>query len=164
MNYFELFDLPVSFSIDQVLLKKKFYQLSKNYHPDFYEKNDTISEEENLQMSSKVNEGYVLLQNKYAIIGYVLKLKGFVQEEEKYNLAPSFLMEVMELNEDLNDTSIIQINKLSEEIALPISTLLSMENLDDLSVEDWGKIKEYYYQKKYLNRLQQRVNGVTAFE
>jgi hypothetical protein len=36
MNYFELFELEQSFLPDQALVKKKFYQLSRQYHPDFY--------------------------------------------------------------------------------------------------------------------------------
>ncbi len=36
MNYFDFFDIEQSFLPDQALVKKKFYQLSRQYHPDFY--------------------------------------------------------------------------------------------------------------------------------
>jgi molecular chaperone HscB len=36
MNYFELYEIPVSLKPDQQLLRKKFYELSRKYHPDFY--------------------------------------------------------------------------------------------------------------------------------
>jgi molecular chaperone HscB len=35
-NYFRLFNLEKSFSIDEELLKKRFYDLSRQFHPDFY--------------------------------------------------------------------------------------------------------------------------------
>jgi molecular chaperone HscB len=164
MNYFELFELPIKFTTDKSLLKKKYYQLSKKYHPDFFDIINGISELENLQLSSTVNEGYKILQNEYATLGYILKLKGLIQDEEKYNLSPSFLMEVMELNEDLQETSLPQLNALGNEIIAPVAHLFVMEEIEAINKEEWEKIKEYYYQQKYLNRLQQRINGVTEFE
>ncbi len=164
MNYFELFELPLHFIVDKTVLKKKYYQLSKKYHPDFYDASIGISEAENLNLSSKINEGYKLFQNDYAIIGYVLKLKGLIQDQEKYNLAPSFLMEVMELNEDLNEASLPQLNALSNQIISPVEHLLIQENIENINQGEWKKIKEYYYQQKYINRLLQRVSSVTEFE
>jgi molecular chaperone HscB len=34
MNYFELFEIPESMRIDKGSLRRKFYQLSREYHPD----------------------------------------------------------------------------------------------------------------------------------
>ncbi len=36
MNYFEFYNIPVSFLPDQNLVRKKFYAFSKDYHPDFF--------------------------------------------------------------------------------------------------------------------------------
>ncbi|MCX6298040.1 MAG: hypothetical protein NTY72_02940 [Bacteroidetes bacterium] len=36
MNYFELYQIPVSFQPDLLAVKKRFYQLSREYHPDFF--------------------------------------------------------------------------------------------------------------------------------
>ncbi|RZL52049.1 MAG: Fe-S protein assembly co-chaperone HscB, partial [Pedobacter sp.] len=36
MNYFELYELPISFNPDQAIVKQQFYALSKKFHPDFY--------------------------------------------------------------------------------------------------------------------------------
>ncbi len=35
MNYFELFEIPVSFQVDKASLSKKYFELQKKYHPDF---------------------------------------------------------------------------------------------------------------------------------
>jgi molecular chaperone HscB len=35
MNYFELYELPIQLKVDAVILKQKFYILSRKYHPDF---------------------------------------------------------------------------------------------------------------------------------
>ena len=44
MDYFELYGLPVSFNPDPKVVKHKFYELSKKYHPDFF-----INDEEEKQ-------------------------------------------------------------------------------------------------------------------
>ena len=60
MDYFQFYDIPLSFKPDQVVVKKKFYELSKTYHPDFY-----ISEsEENGIWTLQAN---IFEQNKASI-------------------------------------------------------------------------------------------------
>ena len=36
MNYFELFELPVSIQIDKAVLNQRYFALQKKYHPDFF--------------------------------------------------------------------------------------------------------------------------------
>ena len=36
MNYFELFNIPVQLKVNTALLSKKFFELSKKYHPDYF--------------------------------------------------------------------------------------------------------------------------------
>lgn len=103
MNYFELYDIPVSFEPNQQQLKQKFYELSRKYHPDFFTQENEFEQGEALEISSLVNKAYKTFQNKDQTIKYVLQLKGLLEEEEKYQLPPDFLMEMMELNEQLTD-------------------------------------------------------------
>src|SRR5919199_5414174 len=101
MNYFELYDIPVSFLPDQKQLKQKFYELSRKYHPDFYTQENEFEQSEALELSSQVNKAYKTFQNRDETIKYVLQLKGLLEEEEKYNLPADFLMEMMDLNEQM---------------------------------------------------------------
>ena len=64
MNYFELFGIEPGFTIDAAALKKKFYELSRAYHPDFYGGGTTMEQEEALEKSATVNEAYKTLQNR----------------------------------------------------------------------------------------------------
>ena len=66
-------------------------------------------------------------------------------------------MEVMELNEDLGEGSATAISNLEADIQLPVRSIL--ENYDDTSTptEDLLKVKEYYYKKKYLDRILERI-------
>ncbi len=94
MNYFELYELPVSFHPDQAAIKSKFYELSRKFHPDRFAITGTGSTElsEALRMSALNNDAYKTLKNADSTMAYILKLNGLLEEEEKYVLPPAFLM------------------------------------------------------------------------
>jgi len=158
MNYFELFNIPVSLSVDKTQLSKKFFELQKKFHPDFYSNASPDEQEEALETSAMANKALKTFQNHDSTIKYVLQLKGLLEEEEKYQLAPAFLMEVMELNEmkmdGAGDDQVQQrTGQLQEEIYQAVRPII--ENYVDgiTSETDLLKVKEYYYMKKYLDRL-----------
>ena len=86
MNYFELFEMPVSLLIDRNELSKKYFELQKKYHPDFFSKADESKQAEMLEKSSMINHGYKIFTSADETIKYVLRLKGLLQENEKYEL------------------------------------------------------------------------------
>jgi molecular chaperone HscB len=163
MNYFELYDIPVSFVPDQQQLKQKFYELSRKYHPDFFTQENQFEQGEALDISSQINKAYKVFRNRDDTVKYVLQLKGVLEEEEKYQLPPDFLMEMMELNEQLTDAKMQEapatllelkktIEKQEEEIYKPVKAIVEGYEGKTTS-EDLLKVKEYYFKKKYLNRI-----------
>ncbi|MGH2565313.1 MAG: DnaJ domain-containing protein, partial [Ginsengibacter sp.] len=40
MNYFELFEIPVSLTVSQKEIQSKYFELQKKYHPDFFSNAD----------------------------------------------------------------------------------------------------------------------------
>jgi molecular chaperone HscB len=159
MNYFELFDIPVSLRVDKTLLAKKYVELQKKFHPDFYTQSTEYEQAHALEQSSQINKALKVLKNEDETIKYVLQLKGLLQEEEKYQLPPAFLMEVMELNEALSENSREQVNELETAIYQPVKDIIEHFNNEITSTADLLKIKEYYYQKKYLQRILERIEG-----
>ncbi len=161
MNYFELFDIAQSFQPDQALVKKKFYQLSRQYHPDFYGNGSEEEKEKALEMSALVNKAYQTLQNQDLLVKYVLKESGLLEEDEKYQLSPDFLMEVMDLNEQLMDadepetkTAIkTAIDQLNTQIYEPVQATLENHPGNTLTQEKLLQVKEFYFRKKYLDRI-----------
>ena len=126
MNYFELFGIPVSLTIDKSKLAKKYFELQKKYHPDFFTQNNEAEQDEALEKSSAINKALKVFQNKDSTIKYVLQLKGLLEEEEKYQLRPDFLMEVMELNEQLSAESTTAIEVFENEEIRNIFTALGV--------------------------------------
>jgi len=159
MNHFELFGLPVSFKIDRGKLAEKYFELQKKYHPDFFAQGTEHEQEEALEVSSQLNKALKIFKNEEETIKYVLQLKGLLEEEEKYQLPPAFLMEMMELNEELSENSAQQITEIENTLYAAVEPII--ENYDDATgtTTDLLKLKEYYYKKKYLQRILDRIAG-----
>ncbi len=159
MNYFELFELPISFKTDKGKLAQKYFELQKKYHPDFFAKGTEHEQAEALEISSQLNKALKVLKSQDQTIKYVLQLKRLLEEEEKYQLPPAFLMEMMELNEELDESSAKKIQELEDQLYTEVEPII--ENYDHANVleADLLKLKEYYYKKKYLQRILDRLEG-----
>ena len=161
MNYFELFSLPERPIIDRSVLSKKFFELQRKFHPD-YHTDDTENEQlDILELSSAVNKAYAIFKDDQKTIAYYLQTKGFLEEEEKYNLPADFLMEMMEVNELLDDGEIAKVKALiaDTEARMDLQFHKIVVNLsDNIAQAEVLKIKDYYFRKKYLRRILDRLN------
>ena len=161
MDYFELYNLPISLNPDQAVVKEKFYELSRKYHPDFNSKGSEEEQADALEKSSLVNMAYKIFQHPDETIKYVLQLKGLLEEEEKYQLSPDFLMEVLDLNEQALDVSeqadadrlTESIHNFQKEIYEPVETIITHYQDGITTEKELLQVKEYYYRKKYLDRI-----------
>lgn len=171
MDYFSFYELPLSFRPDQNLIKKKFYALSKAYHPDFFVNESEEKQKEILQLSTLNNKAFQVLSNPEQILAYILHLKGELEEGEKYELPQDFLMEMMDVNEALMELSFdaedAQIEKLSQEVDQLENQL--NENLKILvikfevaeetnQISILREIKDIWYRKKYMLRIRESIN------
>lgn len=164
MNYFELFDIPVSFKVDRNALSRKYFELQRKYHPDFYAQESAVDKEDALEMSSKVNKAFNTLKNEDETVKYILQLNDLLEEEEKYQLSPAFLMEMMELNEALleGDEDIAKrLDQINNDIYEVVKPVLEADSPALPDREGLLQVKNYYYQKKYLNRIRQQLNGMS---
>ena len=166
MNYFELFEIPVQLRIDSATLRSKFMELSRRYHPDFYTNDTPDAQEEALEKIALVNKAWKIFQQPEETLAYVLHIKGLLAENEKYQLDADFLMEMMEINEALTEQDADQLPSLKkrllnlqEQIYAPVRGII--ENFRDgiTSQADLLKVKEYYFQNKYLERIKESLNS-----
>ena len=169
MNYFELFEIPVQLKVDKTSLPRKYFELSRKYHPDFFVNGGEEEKKEALEKSALLNKALKTFQNPDETIKYVLQLKGLLQEEEKYELPPDFLMEVMEINEELMEAGTdktlvpnmeIRIDQLQEEIYEPVKKIVESYQEDISAEKELLQVKEYYYKKKYLDRIRKQLTGM----
>ncbi len=166
MNYFELYQIPISFLPNKAVVKEKYFVLSRKYHPDFYGNGTEVEQAEALEKSSAINRAFKIFSNPDATIKYILEIKGLIVEEEKYQLPNIFLMEMMELNEALIEADQLIKNKgkqkiehLAKEIYAEITSIIESDDIDGFSESDFLKVKEYYFKKKYLNRILESIKS-----
>lgn len=168
MTYFELFEITVQLKVNASALSKKFFELSRKYHPDFFTNDTDENQAEALEKSAILNKAWKTFQNSDATIKYVLLEKGLLEEEEKYELPPVFLMEVMDINEQLMEaddaeaTKNLQqtIDNLQSEIYDPVAQTVENYKEGITTEKELLQVKEYYYKKKYLDRIRQQLAGM----
>ena len=160
MNYFELFELPVSFKIDKSKLAQKYFELQKKYHPDFFANGTEHEQAEALEISSQLNKALKIFKNDDQTIKYVLQLKELLEEEEKYQLPPAFLMQMMDLNEELSEDSVQQIEKLETALYSEIQPIIENYNDATATTAHLLKLKEYYYKKKIPATYFGQIGGI----
>ncbi len=103
-NFFELFGLPVRYSIDNQMLAQAYQQLQRQYHPDRFVSADAQQQRESLQIATYANEGYQTLKQDTARARYLLQLQGIDTLDESNTAMPAdFLMLQMEWREALDD-------------------------------------------------------------
>ena len=102
-NYFQLFGLPVAFQLDTEALALRYRDLQRMAHPDRYV---GASERERLlsvQQASLINEAFRTLKDPLARARYLLELDGVHLSDTDTAMPPAFLMEQMELREELDE-------------------------------------------------------------
>jgi molecular chaperone HscB len=169
MNYFEFYDLPISFQLNETALKRSFYAHSKRYHPDFFTLENEERQNEILELSTLNTQAYKTLSDFDRRMKYVLELKDVFEEEGKNSLPQDFLMDMMDINEAimelefdfdestyqkvLSDAQNIE-NQILEEIK-PI-----IENYQEgvTPQSELEKVKNFYLKKRYLLRILENVS------
>jgi molecular chaperone HscB len=174
-DYFEFYGLPVSFHPDTALVKQKFYEFSKKYHPDFYINESEEKQAEVLEMSTLNNKAYQTLSDPQKRLPYILALKGQLAEGEQYVLPQDFLMDMMEINEALMDLQFdpdaeklaavkVEVSAIDEGIQREIDALTeSFESKSEAEQAIYlGAIKDLYYRSKYLVRIKESIDKASA--
>ena len=161
MTYFELFGLPIGFKVDTVKLRQAFMDIQRMSHPDKFAQASPEEQEVALEKSALANKGFSVLSHPEKVLPYVLETLGLLEPEEKYALQPAFLMEMMDLNEAWMDADtedekqkvIHQVKQIQNDIYEPLKATLETADINDIPAEKLLQIKEYYYKKKYLDRI-----------
>lgn len=105
-NHFELFDLPVQFSIDLDKLNQQYRKLQGEVHPDRFAAATGAERLKSMQLATQANEAYQTLKNPTSRARYFLRLHGVDTQEESNTAMPSdFLMLQMEWREAMEEAT-----------------------------------------------------------
>ncbi len=170
MNHFELFDLPIQFEIDTAALKRQYLKLSRQYHPDFHTDQDEAQQDEILSMSTAVNEAYNVLRSETKRTAYVLALLSDTADE-KEELPQSFLMEMMDINEEMMELQFgpdpqrvekvkSDIQAIQQELDQDTNTLKRQFDQNQKDINLLSTIKTNHLKSKYIQRLIDKVKSL----
>jgi molecular chaperone HscB len=117
-NFFEVFGLPRALAIDVAALQRRFYELSRQYHPDFHQAAPPDGQARALDASARVNAAYRVLRDPIARVEYLVRLEegrdmkdgdetvdghGPSRSTVKPKAPPELLEEMFEIQETLQD-------------------------------------------------------------
>jgi molecular chaperone HscB len=168
VTYFDFYQIPIGFYIDEAALKKAFYAKSKAFHPDFHTMADDDAQEHALEMSSLNTQAYKTLSNFDNRMEYILREKGILGEEGQDKMPNDFLMDMMELNElimelefDFDEgnlqTAKNMLQNLENESLNAVSEILKTYHPSTTTSEEEKKIKIFYLKRKYFLRIQKSI-------
>jgi molecular chaperone HscB len=163
-NAFEFFDLIPSLAIDVKILRSKFLEIQRNSHPDFGGESNTDSE--------LANTYFEVLKSPEKRIQVLLEL--YANNSINNNLLPAnFLMNMMELNDDIDDSkggdekaklqAENQLNSIKSELDNQMSEFIHLWENQKVSIQtisDWTELTTWYQKMKYWSRLRKNLDGI----
>ncbi len=160
MNYFELFEIPPGPTVDISIVSRKYLQLQKKFHPDFFTGAGELEQEDALQLSADINKAYKIFQQPVKTVEYFLQISGLLEADEKFVLPKDFLMEMMDINESLledPEQTTIDVLKAEEKLNTEIKNITDNYWTGNTNGESLQHLKLNYFKKKYLQRILERL-------
>ncbi|MGA8027784.1 MAG: Fe-S protein assembly co-chaperone HscB [Bryobacteraceae bacterium] len=98
-NFYEFFGIDRKLRLDNDVLQTRFYELSRQWHPDRFSRKSANEQLEALEATAILNDGYRTLKDPVRRAEYLLKEEGFpIGEQRSKDVPPELLEEVFELN------------------------------------------------------------------
>jgi molecular chaperone HscB len=109
-DYFTVFGLPRKLAVDGEALRRRFYELSRQHHPDFHQGADATRQAEALASSALVNRAYRALRDPLARVEYLIALEEGREVREgaadKPKAPRELLEEMLEVQEALEEAKV----------------------------------------------------------
>ena len=105
-DYFAFLGLPRKLNLDPEELERRFRDLSRQFHPDYFYNASPPERRASLERSSYLNDAYRVLKNPVTRLEYLLKLEGVAAqgpEQASRQVPAGLLEEVFALNEELDE-------------------------------------------------------------
>ena len=105
-DYFSFLGLPRKLVVDGNDLERRFRDLSRKFHPDYFYNASPTERLASLERSSYLNDAFRTLRTPVSRIEHLLAIEGLPpakSEEGAAKVPPSLLEEVFALNEELDE-------------------------------------------------------------
>ncbi|MBV9762537.1 MAG: Fe-S protein assembly co-chaperone HscB [Acidobacteriaceae bacterium] len=103
-NFYDFFGFDRKLRVDPDALQKRFYELSRQWHPDRFSRKSVSEQEQALEATAILNDGYRTLRDPVKRAEYLLAEEGFpIAEQRSKDVPPELLEEVFDLNMALEE-------------------------------------------------------------
>ena len=105
-DYFSFLGVPRKLTIDAADLERRFRELSRKFHPDYYYNATPTERLASLERSSYLNDAYRTLRNPVSRVEHLLAIEGLPSAKSEggaVKVPPGLLEEVFALNEELDE-------------------------------------------------------------
>jgi molecular chaperone HscB len=171
-NFFELFELPVSYDVDLVLLQQQYMKLQKQLHPDRFANASAQQKRLSMQQTSWINEAQTTLKDPVLRAAYLLKLKGVdISLENETTMDAAFLMQQLEMRERLEhvrqnfkkvqDDPLAVLESIAEEIKTATNEMM-LGFAASYAAEQFDDAREWIRKLQFLKKAKNEVNALTA--
>lgn len=154
MEYYEALGLESKLALDLEDLKKRFYERSRQWHPDKFSRADPAERQKALDMTALLNDSFRTLRDPVTRAEYFLKQRGL---ELSKDAPPELLEEVFELNMAIEESDRDQLESARErfvgmlvEIDAQLQGLFDSEKLED--------IRAVLNRRRYISNLVREVD------
>lgn len=166
-DYFELFGLTPDVDIDADALRDGFMKLQRQYHPDRFASGSATEKRLAVQITSYVNEAQQVLANPLKRAAYCLKLRGVdTDNETDSSMPPDFLMEQLELREELEEIEEAtdpydQLETVRDQLR-DRQTELQSETRDCLQSGDLDAARTAVRKWQFMDKLEREAQSIEA--
>ena len=157
-NFFELFDLSVTFEVDSAALTTRYRELQNQTHPDRFSGGTEQEKMLAVQSNSFLNEAYATLSSPLKRAGYLLQLQNIDTEiVDQSDMDMSVLMEQMQLREKLAELPSDE-SALSELESMKCETKLKLQQKQEKFALEYdgdeiGNAKRIFHEMQFLQKL-----------
>lgn len=102
-DYFTCLGLPRLLTIDATALENKFYEMSRSFHPDFYQTKTDTERTISLGNSALLNAAYRTLKDPIQRAEYLVRLEAGSVKEIRNQPPADLFEEILSLQEDLEE-------------------------------------------------------------
>jgi molecular chaperone HscB len=166
-NYFQLFDVPVSFEVDLGLIQQRYMDLQKAVHPDKFVNASAQEKRISMQQTSRINEALNTLKQPVDRALYLLKLKNMdINFENETTMDAAFLMEQMEMREALSevrekDDPLAELDRISDELRVKSKNM--MADFSSCYEEDrLDEARELIRKMQFTQKAKKEVDELSA--
>ncbi|MHC8404008.1 co-chaperone HscB [Pseudomonas sp. TMB3-21] len=147
--HFALFELQPSFNLDLDQLATRYRELARGVHPDRFADASEREQRLALEQSASLNEAYQTLKNPPKRARYLLAMNGGELPLEVTVHDPEFLLQQMELREELEDLA-----DLDGVAAFKRRLKLAQDELNQSFAACWDDAAQREQAERLMRRMQ----------